>query len=383
MEAGASSRKWEYRAEGCAVRAFASAGEPGRILLVSKKTELVEGRSGVSDDEADAVKRLDVEIWTREHPEYASKATHLERREWFTRKVLEPLLRETGVLMTGDLVDLREVDFDADDTSLGLFLPDALALGHLLRDSGEGNAVAGDTMSFEFKPKSAATPGPGALIDPRHAHKVAHTEHELQQRHKMWKGKIEALSRYEPRDFFAKGAATAQGSAREIETSKQRALQGLFDCPQNNLIVYKNAVKIFPAEGASHATIEEAANLSMDDIIGALARALTQQQAALDAISSLQVRTTPAPRASSLTFSRLSLGSLTHPYFSIRMNRRGTFTALRAFTGSTTASCASLVPLTRQRKTRISPQSRRRMRRESESCGSCRGAPVCKPWKTT
>ena len=117
MEAGASSRKWEYRAEGCAVRAFASAGEPGRILLVSKKTELVEGRSGVSDDEADAVKRLDVEIWTREHPEYASKSTHLERREWFTRKVLEPMLRETGFLVTGDLVDLREVDFDADDTT--------------------------------------------------------------------------------------------------------------------------------------------------------------------------------------------------------------------------------------------------------------------------
>ena len=62
---------WRYRGEGCACSAYGDAEDhPGRVLLVSKKWDLVEGRGALSDEEAEAARRLDAEIWTRtERPE--------------------------------------------------------------------------------------------------------------------------------------------------------------------------------------------------------------------------------------------------------------------------------------------------------------------------
>ena len=52
----------------------------------------------LSDEEAEAARRLDAEIWTRtERPErFSAELTHIERRDWFTKQVLLPLFSHTG-----------------------------------------------------------------------------------------------------------------------------------------------------------------------------------------------------------------------------------------------------------------------------------------------
>ena len=180
---------WRYRGEGCACSAYGDAEDhPGRVLLVSKKSDLVEGRGALSDEEAEAARRLDAEIWTRtERPErFSAELTHIERRDWFTKQVLLPLLSHTGALAAGDLVRLRTVGFRPDGDEVGLLLPDALAVGHLCSRAGvPGVGYFGSTVAFEIKPKSAAVPGGRALIPPRQSYKRTHSEFQLMQHYKV------------------------------------------------------------------------------------------------------------------------------------------------------------------------------------------------------
>uniref|UniRef100_A0A7S2X056 Inositol-pentakisphosphate 2-kinase n=1 Tax=Chloropicon primus TaxID=1764295 RepID=A0A7S2X056_9CHLO len=101
----------------------------------------------------------------------------------------------------------------------------------------------------------------------------------------LHKGKVETMSEYEPRDFWGpRDGACGEAEARR---SKERALKALFQCPQNNLSVFRNSAKVFPGR-CSRETLGKELGFTMDEIVAALAEALLQQQSTLDLIVSLQ-----------------------------------------------------------------------------------------------
>ena len=273
---------WEWRAEGGSCAVFASKQHEGKVLLISKKKKKKKIEKNSLEDE-EAVKMLESEIW-RQYSGFSPELSHIRRREWFSREVAAPILNRTSALAQLEVVSVRSlllsVDrqvpnllreaFENDDD--GLFMTDALTHFGLCKDLG---GFRHETISFEIKPKSAVMLSKHALILPEQSFKALHSRYKLQQYLKMAKGKVEAISAYEPADFFDGNRA-----------AKLRALEALFTCPQNNLSVYKNAVRVFPAATSS---LEEELGLSSQEMLSLLVQALVQQQGTLDIIRSLQV----------------------------------------------------------------------------------------------
>ena len=86
------------------------------------------------------------------------------------------------------------------------------------------------------------------------------------------------MSEYEPKDLFSRD-----------QYAKRRALEALFICPQNNLAVYKNGVKVYPGKCMIE-NLHDVVGHSQEDIVAATLQVLEGNQDILDLILSLQVK---------------------------------------------------------------------------------------------
>lgn len=118
----------------------------------------------------------------------------------------------------------------------GTVMRNALSLDHI-QSSKEAISDTSDVENVvwgvEFKPKCGfLTSSP---FVPKNSLKRRVSRYHMHQHLKLAQGKVRRVSEYSPLDFFSGD-----------KESQARALRGLIACPQNNLRVFANGVKVFP-----------------------------------------------------------------------------------------------------------------------------------------
>ena len=207
MEATQGSRATWTRVKGEGGACVALYAENrNEVLLLSKKDAQVRVGNGANiERELTDEETLEESLWNTtgsnsEGDRFSARLSHIERREWFTRRVVKPLFerqntKKQAILTMGKLVEVRYSDFATDvripilfphedETAsvTGLLMEDALAL-RSNRENEQGEDL--QTISLEIKPKCGTMPSKEAIIHPSHSVKRHYSRYKLQQYYKV------------------------------------------------------------------------------------------------------------------------------------------------------------------------------------------------------
>ncbi|CAM6117342.1 unnamed protein product [Calypogeia fissa] len=243
---------WHYRGEGAANIVLAYRGDDpeltGKVLRLRKVLNNDKSVGNVIKS-APVLSREEQTVWT-EWPDLVSATTIAELNHAYARDVLRPLLGEEhvdpGTLVhiessfieaLGCHIDSMRPTWRAESGSLEVLTGVGLLISdHTYFPTPAGTVEASSaTISVELKPKCGFLPST-TFITEEDSIKKSLSRFTMHQQLKFHQGKIDHISKYDPLDLFS---GTRDGILKAIEA--------LFETPQNNLRIFLNGEEIFGA----------------------------------------------------------------------------------------------------------------------------------------